>query len=307
MDKLEFPDITCSFPVGINSYAQEVHIITKRWGEELGLFQFSQLDSDVFDTIKSGYFSARLFPQASFAPLIMISKYNLLIFVLEDYLEKNRNNSKAYNLVKQMVQIMEGKLSQLSHKNAYLLAWAQWWEKTKKMTPYQWQNRFAKNIQAYLYNKIWKMESQQNDIIGFEVDEDLSYNQNQEKNFHYFDLIEMANTVYLPEKLINNTFIELKTNVSAIINLTNDIISLKKELIASDIDNILLSLHQNQTFIQEVINDTVELQNLYIEEFTRLERELLKNEKIYQREYKTYSLGLQSVIRGNQDWYNISN
>ncbi len=79
--------------------------------------------------------------------------------------------------------------------------------------------------------------------------------------------------------------------------------SLEKELAVGEVHNLVICLsHHHQIPVQEALNRTLDMHNLELEKYLKLEKKLFEQGDTFKKEYEKYTYGLRAVIRGNLDW-----
>lgn len=203
----------------------------------------------------------------------MTSDYLLLFCMLDDYSDSVTDPLEFKKYKDNIISILKG--NPMEKRDAFLIGWENWWERVKKDTPIDWQNRITESIKKCFEAITWEIKQRINGQIP-KVNNYVNNRQHSGSVFVCFDLIERGGGRYLPIEARSDLFIDLINSASKITNWTNDILSFKKEIKNEEIHNLVICVqNHNQGSIQESLDYVMKMLDEEIVKYNELKKNLL--------------------------------
>lgn len=298
MRDIIIPNIIYPFPERISPFANEVQKHVNAFEEQLNL-----LPNGGFKAANLGKLAARVAPDVELESLCLLSEYFLLFFVLKDlYSDKTEDKNELDRQFEKIVGILKGKEVKKSMQDLYLIGWGHWWRKIQTITDLEWQNRFINRLIQFFNSLIWEVNNRKNKKVP-NLESYSIYRQYTGGILPCVDLMEVFYEIKFPVNYQSDLLNDLIGTMNNIINWSNDIISLRKELANGALHNLIFSLQQHeQISIQEALIRAKEMHDLELDRYFKLENLILEQNTSDNDSLKKYIISLRAVIRGNLDW-----
>lgn len=298
IDTNKLPKIEDNFDGDINPFAKEIQQSMIEWAKEIGLLDINNINK--YKSQKIAYLASRSQPYDSSENVRLTSDYLLLFCMLDDYSEnvKEPNEFKEYS--NKIIEILKGDVIYIG--DPFLNGWKDWWRRVQAVTPLEFHHLLIKNITECFESITWEISNQ----IKKEIPTVDDYNENRLYNgssFICFNLIEIGGGKLLPTKVRYYLLSELITSANNLVNWTNDILSLKKEIENEEIHNLVISMQkQNGNTIEESLKDVKNILDSEIDKFNELKTKVYELNQPFDSNIIKYISRLENVIRGHYEW-----
>lgn len=288
---LKTPDFKYPFQSNIHSFADQIQKHTIEWADQKKLFRNNKL-KDQFDREKLGHLAARIHSNDSFIDCRLTSDYLLLFCMLDDESDRVQNSKEFKKRISSILSLIRGEPS-IEVADETLNSWRDWWERVKKGTSFKWQISFIESLTECFRALVWETHYRMSRKIPL-VEDYLYYRQYTGSVLVVFHFIERCKE----RKEHHPLLLKITSHANNIINLTNDIMSLRKELRLGDVHNLVICIReQKQISLEEAIDEVKRMHDYELKQYLKLEQELLK-----EKEVKQFIKGLQSSISGYYEW-----
>ncbi|RWS23355.1 terpene cyclase-like protein [Leptotrombidium deliense] len=249
------------------------------------------------------------YPYGDYERILIISKFMVQIFILDDIIEKKQSGCDFYDSLmkhgnenKDLIELLD-KCNE-DKETPFVVSFADIWKQLKNFSNISWQKRFAESYIWYLKTTEWEKKNIADNRVP-SLNEYLEYRHFAGGVDMFLNLIEIARDIFIPDFVaVNMTFQRLFYIAGTHVCLVNDIHSFEKEKMIGQIHNMVnIMKHEYNICEQEAIDKATNFVNDEIEKFVVSEKQLLP---IYEGEVNEcvlkYLDGLKTWMSGNHDW-----
>ncbi|RWS21526.1 Terpene synthase metal-binding domain protein-like protein [Leptotrombidium deliense] len=235
---------------------------------------------------------------------ILISKFMLHLFLVDDLIERNipciffdslvNHGNENYNLIATLDKCYTETQTPL------VASFADIWTQMKSLTNTCWQKRFAESYIWWLKVNNWERKNHEMN----RVPSLMEYIEYRHFTGVFVSIIQLSRGIFLPDSVIANFTLQKIFSVSgSIVCLVNDIHSFEKEEAEGNMNNVVTVMkHEYKISKQEAIEKATEFVNSEIDKFKLLESILPTFEDEINENVKNIMQGCKQAIVGSHDW-----
>lgn len=294
----KIPEIENNFDGDINPYAKEIQQSMVEWANEIGILDSN--NTNKYKSQKIAYLASHSQPYDSSENVRLTSDYLLLFCMLDDYSENVKDPIQFKEYSNRIIDVLRGNVIYI--EDQFLNGWKDWWQRVQVVTPIEFHYLLIKNIKDCFEAMAWEINNQ----IKNEIPTVEDYNEKRLYNgssFIAFNLIEIGGGKLLPTKVRYYLLNELIISANNLVNWTNDILSLKKEIENNEIHNLVISMQkQNGNTLEEALRDVKNIVDSEINKFNELKTEVYELNQPFDSNIVKYIARLENVIRGHYEW-----
>jgi hypothetical protein len=301
---LRIPAVSCPFSPWINPHVEVVHAQLLQWVKDFHLVQ-GEAALQRFALSRFAWLAARCHPNANQEELIVIAKWHVWVFLVDDHFDDSERGSQP----EYMEPALQHFLSILSDPAAkpqgqLAEALADLWEQIVLLTTPQWQKRFISDVAEYfraaLVEAHWRAQ-------GGPPPDLEAYINNRDKAggvMPALDILEIPQHINFPSSLpASPTGQILRRTACRFICWVNDLYSLRKELAKDERMNTILVLRQvYQCTLQQAVDRIRTMIDEQIHLFQEAELALASHSPDMQDAIQHYLIELRGALRGYLDW-----
>ncbi|KPL88812.1 terpene synthase family protein [Herpetosiphon geysericola] len=301
----DLPVLYCPFPAAIHPDALAIQASTQAWADSFGLLD--DLETRIsFNQRGYGTLMARAYPNALAERMPTIADWSTSLFLLDDQLDRfgrDHDASAMAILLQRLMKVLKGSPAK-RHDLPIVQAMGDVTNRLVQGSPEAWQHFFFDSLRKSFAAVQWEAN---NRAQGYIPTQKTYAMQRLYTSGTYLclALIEFGNNEFLhPQVRLHPMVRRLCEYVNRVVFYSNDIISLRKELLAGDWQNLVYLIHaQHQLPIGEALNYVARLHNDTINQFTR-ERMMLDKlaPEICSPTLYRFVDGLATWMRANHDW-----
>jgi len=309
MENIILPKLYCPFPAKVNKHAESLHRHTIEWVRQFNLIK----DEAAYQKFCRSRFSdlaARVYPEAEWKALKLLSDWNVWLFILDDQLDEGNIGKQPEQLATvnaRLIDILKGvgTANQIGGLGEALE------DIQQRIIQQQAEpfliNHFIRDVEQCLAASVWEAENRAKGVAP-DVANYMEMRALTSAVTTIFNLILIALKIDLPSEVINHTDVQrLAIIANNIICCVNDIFSLEKEMKCGDVHNIVLALKQEHLCnLEGAIQYAIELHNQQVETLIKLETQLLSWGTEIDYQLRRYVSSLHFWIRGSLDWHRLS-
>ncbi|RWS23300.1 hypothetical protein B4U80_13410 [Leptotrombidium deliense] len=247
------------------------------------------------------------YPDGDYDRTILISKWIVHTFELDDFIEGNVNCSFFDSLINHgsenndVITIMDKCFEY--EETPLVSSFADLWKQFKSISNKTWQKRFAHNYIWFLKSLSWERNIIETKRIPT-LAEYMEYRHYTVGMDFCLNLIEISRNIFIPDSVLANTTLQrlnyLTGNICAFVN---DIYSFEKEKRDGQIFNLVIIMkHEYNLGDQEAINKATDLVNDEIKKFLVTQRLMPIFEANVNESVQKYVDSFKTWISGNHDW-----
>ncbi|MGQ4647430.1 terpene synthase family protein [Lyngbya aestuarii] len=309
MENTILPELYCPFPAKLNKHAESLHQHTIEWVRQFNLIE-DEATYQRFCRSRLSDLAARVYPEAEWTELKLLSDWNVWFFILDDKLDEGNIGKQPEQLAilnAGLINILKevGTANQISGLGEALEDIRQRITE-QKAEPFL-MNQFIRHVEQCLSASVWEATNRSKGIVP----DVATYREMRALTSAVttiFNFILIVLKIELLPEVINHADVQhLAVIANNIICCVNDIFSLEKEMRSGDVHNIVLALQQeHQCTLKEAIQYSIELHNQEIETFIKLETQLLSQRTEVDYQLRRYVSSLRFWISGSLDWHRLS-
>lgn len=292
------PELENNFSGDISPYAEEIQKVTIEWAKEFNILQNDNFKK--YERQNIGYLASRVQPYDSFQDVRITSDFLLLTCMLDDYSDQVKKPEEFKEYSQKIINVLKNK--DVYKKDPFINGWHNWWQRTRKGTPIEWQNRIIRSIDKCFESISWEIENEvENNVPN--VENYIEKRQHSGSVYICFDLVERGDATFVTSNVRNKDFDELITSANKIANWTNDILSLKKEIDNGEIHNLVISVQkENGCTIEEALLNVKKLTIEEIKKYSVIKNKLHENNMPFNGNIIKYISRVENAVRANYEW-----
>jgi 5-epi-alpha-selinene synthase len=304
MLNIKYPALYCPFPSAINPHSEATYQHSLEWVRSFNLVTDESVYQRWRDLDLSGW-AVYCCPQVSLEALKIISDCTVYLFLLDDECESaGASKQLEWLAAKQtrLIDILKGaELTDSDTLFAHALQNIR--QRLLQFGTSEWMLGFTEEIERHLKGVLWEALNNSQGITP-----DLAtYRQIRPLTcglIPFFRLTLFAERIDLPTEIIKHTLVNQMEEVASLtIGWANDILSLEKEIMSGQSDNLVQILqHEYQIPLHEAIKRAASLHDTEVRTFIELSAQLPSFGAEIDANLQRYILGLHSWMRGNIDW-----
>lgn len=292
------------FPNVINPKADEIEAKTTEWINEYTVFPESMREK--FKAARFGKLAAYFHPEAPFERLIPMSRWNLWIFLFDDYYGPYPIEELT-RACKYVIEILKG-VPPAATDSALFRQPALIRKELLSFVTEEWMDRFIRDMNGFFHTMLTATEYSYKDPVNYPLLNDyLIIREDLIGVYPTVDLAEITGTALLTNEVLGTPVIkQLRKLTSLIVALSNDIFSVRKDYEEKEAMNaVLIIQHEQQCTMDSAYAETVRLHNEFTAEFVHTCNHLPhfgQQDKTVRR----YVENLSHIIQGHLSWYKYS-
>ncbi|RQW22782.1 hypothetical protein EH196_02950 [Bacillus sp. C1-1] len=292
------PKINYPFSGDISKHAEEVQLSTHEWAASQKILDPITLEK--YDEEKLGFLASRIHANGEKQDIELTSEFLLLFCILDDYSDQVKNENE-FNLY--LTEILSIFAKGYTNENDALLgAWVDWWRRVKGVTNVTWREKFIHDAMRCFDSLKWEVRYRIKNASP-DLNEYMIERQHTGSVYLVFDLIEKSNQNYIPNEIKGELFFHLVESANKIVNWTNDLVSLNRELETGDVHNLVVCIQKQENLsLNEAISKVEKLHYQEVDNFMKVKEKLLNVPHPYQHELNEFILGLKQSIAGYYEW-----
>lgn len=305
MLKTKIPQIFCPFPSMLNPFAPEAEQHTANWVQHFELVR-SEKARERFRRARFAMLSSRAFPTAGKYELCIAAEFNTWLFLLDDKNDESRFGKLDF------LQMVHSFVSMILRNNrvvapdegmALANSFADLWKRMKKISTFEWQQRFEKSMIDYMDACLWEVGNR----IQHKAPSVKDYIEKRPYTgalFADIELIEILESIYLPEEVRNHAAVQqLALACNNVVCWANDLFSFDKERRQGDVHNLVIALKEERNLdLETALAETARMHDDEVRRFVEISENLPSFGAEVNEELQRYTGVLQSWMRANLDW-----
>lgn len=289
----------------MNPAVELAHAESRAWGIATGL-----LDGDEarrrFDAARFARLTARAYPRAAPAELVLVAEWNLWLFVHDDGCDAGaggRDPDALASLYHALGAILRGGAAGLD-AGAPARALADLVPRILAPAPAAWRARFLATVDDYLAACVWEARNRARRRAPT-LDEYLRMRRDTGAVRTSIAMIERCEGIALPEPVRAHPRVEALVDAcNDVVCWANDIVSLPKELASGDVHNLVSVLAEERCDgdLDDAMELAVDLHDVRVAEFIQLAAHLPEFGRAADEQLAWFVDTLCAWMRGNLDW-----
>ena len=306
METIVLPRLYCPFPSAVNRHAESLHQHTIEWVRKFNLIS----DEAAYQKFCQSRFSdlaARVYPDAAFTELKLLSDWNVWTFIMDDQMDEGAMGKQPEQLAAfyaGLVDVLKGKDTayQIEPLGAALNDLRQ--RIMQQKVESVMIRRFIGSVEACLAAFVWETKNRARGIMP-DVATYMKMRATTSGWQTVLELMSINRLFKLPPEVLDQIDVQhLSLKANNIICWANDISSFEKEMRRGDVHNLVLTLrHEHQCTLLKAIQRAAELHDNEVRAFIELETQLPSFGKDIDYQLEQYASNLRSWIRGSLDWH----
>lgn len=298
---IQLPPLVCPFPSALSPYTESVQADINQWMQDFGYLQ-SERAVKRFKAGKFAWTTGRAHPHAAYEPMLLVATYMSWLFMLDDLCDEAELGHQPDKLKQLHDDIIDHMHCLCATTDPVLKGLHDVWTRMLALATPDWTARFIEGFADYAAGCQWEARNRAGGIIP-PLGEYIDRRRQTSALYIFFDLIELADHVVLPESVRNHPVLRhLKVLANDGVAWFNDIVSLEKEIKSGDVHNLVLVLqHHDTVSLQTAANRAGAMFNSLIVNFQALEA-ALPDFGAAHADVERYIAGLKYWVRGNIDW-----
>jgi hypothetical protein len=305
------PRLNCPFPTAINPYVEEANNHTVQWLRQFNLVSSENM-LDYYLKEKYSWMVARMFPNAPYDKLCLLSDINTLLFLLDDVFDHFTENeelslsgNKLPSFMTAFIEVLANyKTCNLEEHGPVFAALSNWWLRVTQITTSGWQKYFVDEIRKTFEAALWQTNCvSQGDTIPTSTEYLIKRRLLGAANIETA-LIDVAYAIFLPASIYEHPKIKrLTTLCEDIICVANDLFSFTKEDKHGDQFNwISIFQKEHSMSLHDSIITTAQLHDGLMDEFVNLSKQVQDTSPLINEQLTIYINSLETIIKGDMDW-----
>lgn len=300
MLNIKYPALYCPFPSGVNPHYETAYQHSLEWVRSFNLVTDESVYQRWRDLDLSGW-AVCCCPQVSLEALKIISDFTVFFWLFDDECE-SATLSWLTSEHARLIDILKGaKLTDSDTLFAHALQ-----NIRQRLLPFwtsEWMLGYTEEIERHFKGVFWEaLNNSQKitpDLATYREIRSLTSGMGS-----LFRLTLFAERIDLPTEIIKHTLVNQMEEVASLaIGWANDILSLEKEIMSGQRNNLVQILqHEYQIPLDEAIERAASLHDAEVRTFIELSAQLPSFGAEIDANLQRYILGLQSCMRGNIDW-----
>jgi 5-epi-alpha-selinene synthase len=305
METIVLPRLYCPFPSAVNKHAESLHQHTIEWVRKFNLIS----DEAAYQKFCQSRFSdlaARVYPDAAFTELKLLSDWNVWTFIIDDQMDEGAMGKQPEQLAAfyaGLVNVLKGKDTayQIEPLGAALNDLRQ--RIMQQKVESVMIRRFIGSVEACLSAFVWEAKNRARGNMP-DVATYMKMRATTSGWPTFVELMSLNRMFNLPPEVLDRTDVQhLSLMANNILCWANDIFSFRKEMRCGDVHNLVLTLrHEHQCNLQEAIQRAVKLHDNEVRAFVELETQLPSFGRDIDYQLDRYISSLRSWMRGSLDW-----
>lgn len=309
MEHFTLRELRYPFPPAVSEHAEEVHRGTAEWADRLGLLP-GRKARRVFGATGLGRLVARTHPDSSLENLRIISDWYTWLFLQDDMrddAEVGKRPGELSEIDARFLDLLEGAepmgldtplgraLHDLSRRLHVRLR--------ENGLSDVWMRRLVRAVEEHLESTLWEAANR----ARGEAPDPETYVRMRPLTGGLSIVTELVGIVEgtdLPQDVRDHPTVQRLTDASH--NVTcwaNDVLSLEKELLHGEVNNLVVVLREaNGSTLQEALDSAVEMHDAEVGAFVGLSGRLPRFGPAVDAKLERYVSSLRARMRGVLDW-----
>lgn len=290
------------FTSRISSHAEVVQARSLGWLRLFGLVRDGALLTGLSEV---GHLVARTYPDAELEMLQIASDWTTLFFLWDDLVEQVQDHNEVTENNYRLIGALKGYSFREQHPvydalrdiNRRLEAAV-----TSAKLPILWRQTFDNRVERWLGSHVWEAKNRERQVIP-SPETYIHMRQLTIGMFFEFTLAELLGGYSLTQEARESPGIQkLERLASNLIAWSNDILTLKKELAAGEIHNLILSIRNTRPMaMSAACTIAINMHNAEVNEFVQV-RDSLTDCPVWSLEVAQYISALQHWVAGHLQW-----
>lgn len=305
LEGIVIPDLHFPVEPALSPYTEAVQREINQWMQE---HEYLKTEKALkrFQAGKFAWTTGRAHPEAGFDQIRIVATYMSWLFMVDDWCDEESLGKDPDGLAalhSQLIYHMRHPRPAMPNDSPVIVGLIDVWQEMRQNASPEWVTRFIETFTHYAEGCVWEARNRAQGSIP-SLDEYVIWRRQTSALYIFFDLIELADDVTLPEAVLNHEALrELKKMANDGVAWFNDIVSLEKEIRTGDIHNLVIVLqHEDNLDLQTAIDRAAAIFNARMRAYFAQEREIPSFGPTLDKEIKRYIAGLRAWIRGNIDW-----
>lgn len=289
----------------MNPAAELAHAESRAWGIATGL-----LDGDEarrrFDAARFARLTARAYPRAGPAELVLVAEWNLWLFVHDDGCDagaSGRDPDALAGTYHRLGAVLRGGAADVD-AGAPARALAELVPRIVGPGPAAWRARFVAAVDDYFAACVWEARNRASRRVPT-LAEYIRMRRDTGAVRTSIAMIERCEGIALPEAVRAHPRVEaLADACNDVVCWANDIISLPKELASGDVHNLVRVLAEDRCGgdIEDAVGIAADMHDARVAEFIQLAADLPHFDRDADEQLAWFVDTLCAWMRGNLDW-----
>ncbi len=308
MERWELPELYCPFPPLVNRNADIVEQRTIEWATQQGLLT-DPIVRKRLEMVRVGWLMARTYPYTELDELQLLADWCTWLFLQDDQCDEKGIGKDPV----QLAEIHNRSLAVLKgvplHRNdrSLTIALVNLRQRLVERARYGWMPRFLASVAAAFDASVWEAGNRAANRIP-SVEHYLAKRPFTGGLYTLVELMDLTENFNLPFEIYDHPYLQKLTRraVNAVC-LSNDVISLAKELRQGDFHNLVVVLrHKDNISLQDAVYRVAALHDAEVRAFINLELDMPSFGPTFEPAVKQYVTILKAWMRGNLDWSYMS-
>jgi Terpene synthase family 2, C-terminal metal binding len=297
------PQITLPFPVRINPFSTSLGDCLTRSATAAGVLSPSM--GVEWSAARYERLVARMYPFAPLSTLTLVGEAVLWLFLLDDHLDPGGAGSDpdhAWQVVRRAMQVLDG-CEQPAEPVVLLWLW-RWRERVVCRAPSEWWRHCVKDLIEFAESLYHETSARSRGWLPG-MGEYLEARRWTSGWVVLTDLIEFAGNTVLPADVRDSTqYAHMRWAAGDVACAVNDLFSLRKEIKAGEIHNLVLVLQRSeQCTLSDAVDRTIEWMTTRLGDYFQAREEFLAQDSPTKQDFlMRHVVGIESLMRGSLDW-----
>lgn len=307
MKRFIMPKFYCPFPSQVNTQVEAVHQHTLSWARDHQLLQKAAAIRR-FDASRFAWLTARAYPLAGFTELALINDFLSWLFLLDDQFDDGTLGRQP----ERMQIIMRGLIATLGAGSSTVASpldgpiaagLRDLWQRTLPLTTLPWQERFLRHLLAYFDSYHWETLNRMQGLVP-DIERYIEKRQDTGAMLLALDYIELTEHIIFPPELYASSQLQVLIRITNnAVCWSNDIISLEKEIVRGDLNNLVLAVQQQyRCTLQEAVDRVNCMTTGEIKLFELVAEQVPALFPAHKQALCRYIACMQAWIAGNLAW-----
>lgn len=303
MRKEDARSLWCPFAGRMNPAVTDAHVESRAWGVATGLLDGPDALRR-FDAARFAWLSARAYPSAPVPELVLVSEWNLWLFVHDDGCDADatgRDPDALVRLYRELRAVLHGAPAS---DGATACALADLVPRILAGAPVPWRERFVGVVDDYFAACVWEARNRACNRVPT-LAEYVRMRRDTGAVRTSIAMIERCEGIVLPDAVREHPIVAaLATACNDVVCWANDIISLRKELAEGDVHNLVTVIaHERWPGDHDrAVQHATRMHDARVAGFIGLADRLPRHGAEIDEQLGRYVDTLRAWMRGNLDW-----
>lgn len=292
----------CPFPSRVHPYVEVVNVRAVAWARGMGLVKTDAQASKLLAQ-KPGWLVSRACPEAQVDALQVAANWLTLFCLMDDRVEKLSSPARAATFIDGVLDVFQRDYGQSEPSEPFTRAMLDVKRRIVHLGSVRTAARFATQVRALFDVMLVEAANRTTQTVP-RLNAYFRMRQLTVGLYPFFVLWELIEGVTLPDEVREHPALRtLMARASNVVGWANDLFTYPKEMLESEVHNLVLVLTQERNLsVDEAAVMVGRLHDAQVRAFLVEERELPSFGPLLDPEVKRFTAMLRCWIRGHLDW-----